>query len=85
MGISNHSTKAIDIQPSILQRMLNPSTKEIAKISYQVVGVELSKEMIANSHKIKNVKYKNITTNVSNIPLGDYDRKIKTQINWRFW
>lgn len=36
-------------------------TKEIAKISYQVVGVELSKEMIANSHKIKNVKYKNIS------------------------
>ena len=34
-------------------------TKEIAKISHRVVGVELSKEMIANSYKIKNVKYKN--------------------------
>tara|TARA_B100001063_G_C16758196_1_gene554381 strand:+ start:1024 stop:1791 length:768 start_codon:yes stop_codon:yes gene_type:complete len=36
-------------------------TKEIAKISHQVIGVELSKEMIANSYKIKNVKYRNIS------------------------
>jgi SAM-dependent methyltransferase len=38
-------------------------TKEIAKISHKVIGVELSKEMIANSHKIKNVEYKNISVN----------------------
>lgn len=34
-------------------------TKEIAKISYHVTGVELSKEMIKNAYKIKNVKYLN--------------------------
>ena len=34
-------------------------TKEIAKISNQVIGVELSKEMIANAHKINNVRYLN--------------------------
>ena len=36
-------------------------TKEISKISHKVIGVELSKEMIANSFKIKNVEYKNIS------------------------
>jgi SAM-dependent methyltransferase len=34
-------------------------TKEIAKISYHVTGVELSKEMIKNAYKLKNVKYLN--------------------------
>jgi len=34
-------------------------TKEIAKISKQVIGVELSKEMIANAYKISNVRYLN--------------------------
>ena len=34
-------------------------TKEIAKISYHVTGVELSKEMIKNAYKLKNVKYVN--------------------------
>ena len=34
-------------------------TKEIAKISYHVIGVELSKEMIKNAYKLKNVKYLN--------------------------
>lgn len=34
-------------------------TKEIAKISYHVTGVELSKQMINNAYKIKNVKYLN--------------------------
>ena len=34
-------------------------TKEIAKISDQVIGVELSKEMIANAYKINNVRYFN--------------------------
>ncbi len=34
-------------------------TKEIAKISYHVTGIELSKEMIKNAYKLKNVKYLN--------------------------
>ncbi len=34
-------------------------TKQISKISQKVIGIELSKEMIANAHKIKNVKYIN--------------------------
>ncbi len=34
-------------------------TKELAKFSKKVVGVELSKSMIKNAHKIKNVKYIN--------------------------
>ena len=34
-------------------------TKEIAKISYHVTGVELSKQMINNAYKIKNVRYLN--------------------------
>jgi len=38
-------------------------TKQIAKISYKVLGIELSKEMIANSYKIKNVNYKNLSAN----------------------
>ena len=36
-------------------------TKEIAKISDHVTGVELSKEMIVNAYKIKNVKYLNFS------------------------
>ena len=38
-------------------------TKEIAKISYHVTGVELSKEMIKNAYKLKNVKYLNSSAN----------------------
>lgn len=34
-------------------------TKEIAKFSHKVIGVELSKGMIANAYKIKNIKYLN--------------------------
>ena len=36
-------------------------TKEIAKISSHVTGVELSNEMIANACKLKNVKYLNFS------------------------
>ena len=38
-------------------------TKEIAKISNHVVGVELSKEMVENAFKLKNVKYINSSAN----------------------
>ncbi len=34
-------------------------TKELAKFSRKVTGVELSKEMIKNAYKLKNVTYKN--------------------------
>lgn len=41
-------------------------TKQLAKISDKVVGVELSKEMIKNAYKIKNVRYINESANKVN-------------------
>lgn len=38
-------------------------SKQLAKISKQVVGIEISKEMIKNAHKIKNIKYINCSVN----------------------
>lgn len=42
-------------------------TKEIAKISDQVIGVELSKEMIVNAYKLQNIRYLN--SSVDNVIL----------------
>ena len=43
-------------------------TKQISKISFKVIGIELSKEMIANAQKIKNVKY--INTSADTVKLN---------------
>ena len=38
-------------------------SRQLSKISKQVIGIEISKEMIKNAYKINNIKYINATVN----------------------
>jgi SAM-dependent methyltransferase len=43
-------------------------SRQLSKISKQVIGIEISKEMIKNAYKIKNIKY--INSSVNNLKIN---------------